>query len=665
MSQTGPKAISENIDYENSYDSFSALDRTKRPQDDFFAYVNGKWLNEYQIPEDKGRYGAFIALRDKTDQQVKEIMTVLLFEDKESLSADNQKIVNLYHSYMNQTLRDELAFKPLRPLLNKIETIQNYTDIQDIMAYLNQRGVSTPIGSGTNIDPKADNQYMYSLSQGGLGLPDRDYYLSKEEKYTTYQKQYREHIASMLSMAGYNDAELMAIQIYHVEEQLAQNQWSREDCRNVDKTYNQYSTNDLSKLGRNFNWQQYLKQLGVSVDKVCIRQPNVMQKFDALFKQTSVDAWRAYFIWQTLRAFSPYCHQAADQKHFEFYGTILNDIPKQRDKDKRAIDLVNGVLGEALGKHYVTTYFSAEAKAKMEALVNNLREAFKHGIQRASWMSQSTKQEALKKLDNMTVKVGYPDCWQDYSKLSIKQDDLVGNVIRANLFEEQRDIAKLNSPIDRDEWLMAPQTVNAYNYPPLNDICFPAAILQPPFFSLNATDAMNYGGIGAVIAHEMGHGFDDQGRKYNHQGKLEDWWQDEDAKEYQKRTDLLVAQYNAFQPLPDCHVNGKLTLGENVADLTGLSMALLAYKIAHQDNNEKNVHNFTPKQQVFLNYAQVWRSKAREGYLRNQVKTDPHSPGEYRCNGIVSNLNSFHKAFDVKPEDPMYREPEKRVKLWK
>ena len=535
------------------------------------------------------------------------------------------------------------------------------------MARLARINVTTPIGGHVDQDAKDPDSYTLYLSQNGLGLPDRDYYLEDTEKFRGLRAKYQAHVARMLKMAGYADAERMAAAILAFETELAKASWTRVDSRDSDKTYNKCAIADLRSLMKHFDAPRYLKESGVRhIDSVIVSQPSFFEALDTALAKTELETLRAYFAWHILNDFAAFLSDDFVDADFAFYGTELRGVSENRPRWKRGVALVEGSLGEVLGRIYVERHFPPEAKAKMEVLVHNLIEAYRASITELDWMSEETKQQALDKLDNFTVKIGYPDKWKDYSKLSISKTDLLGNVLRSREVEVQRQLDKLGSEVDRDEWLMTPQTVNAYYNPVANEIVFPAAILQPPFFNFKAEPAVNYGGIGAVIGHEIGHAFDDQGSKFDGQGRLRNWWTDEDRKNFEARTRALIDQYNQYCPLgkdQPC-VNGELTIGENIGDLGGLSIALKAYRMSLAGRQSPVLDGFTGDQRVFIGWAAVWRRLYRDAELLNRLKTDPHAPSEYRTNGVVRNIPAWYEAFSVGVTDALYLPKEERVKIW-
>jgi endothelin-converting enzyme len=505
---------------------------------------------------------------------------------------------------------------------------------------------------------------MY-LTQSGLGLPDRDYYFKEDEKIQDIRKKYLVFISEMFSLAGIEDGQLKAEKILKIETDLAKGHWTRVENRDMNKTYNKYSVKDLQKQVSSFDFSVYFEESDLSeIKDLVVRQPGYLDQFNKVYKKVSVADWKDYFTFKLLSAFASRLNKDFVDVNFDFHGTTLSGIEQNRPRWKRAVSGINGVLGEVVGKVYVKKHFKPVAKTRMVQLVKNLQKSYAQRIEQLDWMSADTKKEALKKLNNFVAKIGYPDKWKDYSKLVIKADDLVGNYKRSSMVEHQRSIDKLGGPIDRDEWHMTPHTVNAYYNPPMNEVVFPAAILQPPFFNMAADDAVNYGAIGAVIGHELTHGFDDQGRKTDGEGNLRDWWTEKDGAKFNERADVMVAQFNQFNPVDTMHVNGRLTLGENIADLGGLTISYYAYKMSLNGNDAPVIDGLTGDQRFFLGWAQVWRRKYRDEELRRRLLTDPHSPSRYRVVGIMPNMPEFYATFDVKEGDEMFIPANERVKIW-
>ncbi len=651
-----PKALVSGIDKSN-------FDTSVRPQDDLFRHVNGTWLKTFEIPADKSNYGSFTKLAEKAKEDVKAIIENASKQNAEK-GSDAQKVGDLYKSYMNTDLLEELGTKPLESEFAKIDAIANLNDLSEYVAYA-QMISTAPIGVFVYVDPRDPESYITQMGQGGLGLPSRETYIEDNEKSADIRKAYVEHMTKMFELTGVKDAAVKADSVMKLETELAKKQWAKEKLRDPVARYNKKSLPELKELMPNTNWDAWKKAAWVdSMEQAIIGQPDYFAAVDKMFKEVSLDDWKTYFKWHLITNAAPFLNKAMDDENFRFYQGVLSGVKEQEPRWKRGVNVINGVLGEVVGKIYVQKHFQPEAKARMTELVENLRKAYGEGIKGLEWMGEETKKQALDKLAKFDPKIGYPDKWKDYSKLTINADDLAGNMRRATMVAVKQNREKLGQPIDKTQWFMTPQTVNAYYNPVMNEIVFPAAILQPPFFNLEADDAVNYGGIGAVIGHEMGHGFDDSGSQFDGDGKLRNWWTDEDRKEFEKRTNKLVAQYNDFTVLDDVHINGEFTQGENIGDLSGLTIAFKAYQLSKNGQPTPIIDGMTGDQRVFYGWAQVWARKYRDEELRKRIKTDPHSPSEFRANGTVQNMPEFHEAFDVKPDDKMYKAPEERVKIW-
>ncbi|HEY2865204.1 MAG TPA: M13-type metalloendopeptidase [Casimicrobiaceae bacterium] len=642
------------------------VDSSVRPQDDLSRYVNGRWLATTEIPADKPAYGAGSKIYDDTQLQLKGIV------EKASREAHRkadpaQRIGDLYLSFMDEARLETLGVKPLAAEFARIDALKNRRDIAAEIAHLEQIGVNTPYAAQVHQDNKDSTRYIVDLGQGGLGLPDRDYYLDDgDAKLSAARAKYRAHVGKMLAMAGDGNAEQDAAEILALETELARAQWTKVELRDPIKAYNKVALKQLDALASGYDWNRYIAGAGIKgkVSYLIVSQPSYITAFGKILEQTPVTTWKTYFRWQLLSAYAPYLSKPYVDANFAFYGTVLSGTPEIRERWKRGVQLVDHSIGEDLGRLYVEQYFPPESKARMDALVGNLLAAYRQSISGLDWMSATTKAKALEKLAKFTPKIGYPKKWRDYSTLTIRRTDLVGNVMRANEFEYRRNVAKLGKPIDRDEWLMTPQTVNAYYNPELNEIVFPAAILQPPFFDAQADDAVNYGAIGSTIGHEISHGFDDEGSQYDGDGNLNDWWTPEDHAKFAAKTKALVAQYSAYEPVPGYHVNGELTLGENIADNSGLAIAYKAYHLSLHGKEAPVIDGLTGDQRFFMGSAQSWRTKMRDDYTVRLLKSDPHSPNSIRSNAAAINQSAFYSAFDVKPGDKMYLPPEKRVTIW-
>jgi len=641
------------------------MDQNVRAQDNFYRHINGGWMNSNDIPGDKTAIGSFYDLRDKADDDVKAIITELAATENLTSGSDEQKVASLYRSYMNSEHRDSLGTTPVQPIFDAINSLKNKDELATFFGEYQAMGVGSPVAFYISVDAKDSSRYATHIWQSGLGLPDQDYYFNEKERFVDLRNGYLAHIEKMFNLAGLEDGKAAAKAVMALETKLAKHHSTRVENRDSAKRYNKFDVAKLNELGNSFNWNAYLSAQGVAKQQdIIINQPEFVKGFDQVFGQTSLADWQTYLTFHSLSNFASYLTSAIDNENFEFFSKQLNGLKEQRPQWKRGVSTVNNNLGEVIGKVYVARHFTPEAKSRMTVLVENLRDSYGASIDDLEWMSIDTKKAAHVKLASFDPKIGYPNKWKDYSALNIKTDDLVGNIIRSSQVSHQKSIDKLGGPIDKEEWGMTPQTVNAYYNPTKNEIVFPAAILQPPFFNLAADDAVNYGGIGAVIGHEMGHGFDDQGSKYDGEGNLRNWWTEQDLSQFKSRTDALVAQYANYQVFDDLNVNGELTLGENIGDLSGVTIAYKAYKASLNGKEASVIDGLTGDQRFFMGYAQIWRSKIVEKSMRNRVATDPHSPGEFRALGSLSNMNEFYDAFDVKEGDAMYIAPEKRVKIW-
>lgn len=652
------KQLTSGISLENMDNSVSAVD-------DFYRYTNGLWLDKTEIPGDKSNYGSFTKLYDDAQQNLKVIIEDASKSTNAKVGSDEQKLRDFYNSFMDEAQADSLGVTPLKGVLAEIMSAETHDQIAEVMAVIHAMGISGPFAWYVNNDAKQSDQYAVYVVQSGLGLPDRDYYLKDDEKSKGIQASYLKYMTDILAMSGIEDAKAAAKRIIAVETMIAEKQWSRVESRDANKRYNKYSNNDFDSYIGSFPWATYAKTSGLDkVDSIIASQNTYLQAFGEVFAEVDVNTWKEYLTARTIQNNAGFLSKEFVDRDFAFYGTELKGIEEQRPRWKKAVSGVNTVLGELLGRLYVAKHFQPEAKERMEQLVANLIKGFEIGINELEWMSAETKKSALEKLHKFTPKIGYPDKWKDYSQLEIKAGDLVGNYMRYNIWEHEQMLAKLGKPIDTTEWHMTPQTVNAYYNPVMNEIVFPAAILQPPFFNLEAEDAVNYGGIGAVIGHEIGHGFDDQGAKYDGDGNLRNWWTESDKEQFQARGSMFSEQYSKFEVFEDTYVNGDLTLGENIGDLGGLTIAFKAYLLSLEGKEAPVMDGFTGEQRVFLGWGQIWRRLYREEALRDRLITDPHSPSEYRVNGIVQNMPEFYKAFGVKEGDKHFLKTENRVKIW-
>jgi len=640
------------------------IDPAVRAQDDFFKHLNGKWLATTEIPGEMSSWGVFEKLFEDIQPQLRKII-----EDAAASadSADKKRIGDFYAAFMDEARLEQLGVAPVKPELARVAALKDKKELATLFAYHSRHNFSVPMDLAIHQDNKDSTKYVVDLVQSGLGMPDRDYYLKKDDaKMAEALAKYEATVAKMLALAGDANALANAKASVAFETKVAQLQWDKVELRDPVKAYNKVPVAKLRDLMPNFDWNTYLSELGIAgkVDYVIVSQPSYLKGLDKLMADTPVETLKTYFQWKVLAATAPYLSKDFVETNFEFYGKTLSGATEMRPRWKRGVSATEGALGESIGKVYVEQHFPAANKARMEHLVKNLLVAYKGSIDKIDWMSAKTKLEAQAKLAKFTPKIGYPNKWRDYSKLEIKREDLLGNVLRASAFSVQKELDKLGKPIDRDEWGMTPQTVNAYYNPELNEIVFPAAILQPPFFDASADDAVNYGAIGAVIGHEISHGFDDQGAQYDGDGNLRDWWSARDHKNFKAKTKMLVKQYGAFSPVKGYKVNGELTLGENIADNSGLAIAYKAYKLSLGGKPAPVIDGYTGEQRFYQGWAQAWRAKMRDAALIRQVTTDPHSPEEFRANGTLRNQPGFYDAFSVKKGDKMYLAPKERVIIW-
>jgi len=641
------------------------MDKNVRPGDDFNAFVNGAWMKTAQIAPDRASNSIGLMLHEQAQEDVKTIIEEAAAGNHPQ-GSDEQKVGDLYKSYMDMKTREAQGVKPLEAEFARIDALQDYQQLAVYFADANRLGVAVPFVLQQDVDFKEPDTYMMYTYQAGLGLPDREYYFEESERSEDIRKAYVAHIAKMFALAGLAEGDSAAAMIMALESRIAARHWKKEKTRDMVAMYNPVPLAELPQLMPNFAWDAYLNEAELSnIGQLIVMQPDYMRVLDGIIEDTPLADWKTYLKWTVLNTDAGLLNDALDQQNFEFYSKKLLGIEQPLPPWKRAVDTVNGTLGEVVGKVYVARHFPPEAKERMLELVRNLIKAYEMSIRELDWMGDETKAQALDKLAKFTPKIGYPDHWKDYSSLAIKPDDLLGNMQRAARFVYEYNIARQGGPVDRTEWGMTPQTVNAYYYPPLNEIVFPAAILQPPFFDLYADDAVNYGSIGAIIGHEIGHGFDDKGSTFDGNGVLRNWWTDEDRAEFKARTTKLIEQYSAFKPFEDLNVNGEFTLGENIGDLGGLSIALKAYELSLHGQPAPVMDGYTGVQRVFLGYAQSWRGISRDEAVRQQINTDPHSPRQYRVNGVVRNIPEFYEAFDVTAADALYLPPEERVSIWR
>ncbi len=651
----------------------SHIDATVRPQDDLFGHVNGRWLRDYAIPADRATDGAFRVLYDRAEEQVRELITGAASVSAEG-ATDEQRIGELYASFLDEEAVERRGLAPLLEELAQIDSAQDRDSLARVLGRLQRTGVGGGVGLYIDTDSKDSSRYLVHLSQSGLGLPDESYY--RDEQHAAILGAYPAHISAMLALVYGGTAEQYADRagrIVALETALAAAHWDVVRRRDADLTYNLRAFADLPAAAPGFAWTGWIDGLGITADAIgelIVRQPDYLTAFAQAWSGEAIADWQDWARWRLIHARAAVLTRALVDEDFSFYGRTLSGTEQIRERWKRAVSLVEAVMGDAVGRLYVQHHFPPQAKTRMDTLVANLREAYRISITDLEWMTPATRQRALAKLDKFTAKIGYPERWRDYSTLVVAQDDLYGNVIRGAEVGFDREAAKLGGPVDRDEWFMTPQTVNAYYNPGMNEIVFPAAILQPPFFDADADDAANYGGIGAVIGHEIGHGFDDQGSKYDGDGHLVDWWTDEDRREFTARTTTLIEQYDTYVPRDLAqgadapHVQGAFTVGENIGDLGGLSIALLAYRLSLGDTQAPVIDGLTGVQRVLFGWSQVWRTKSRTAESIRRLAVDPHSPPEFRCNGVVRNIDAFYDAFDVGEDDALYLEPQQRVRIW-
>lgn len=641
----------------------AAMNMAVKPGDNFFEYVNGTWLDTTEIPADKSNYGAFTMLRDLSDDRVRAIIeaTAAMNAPKGS---EEQKIGDFYAAFMDTDAIEAAGLSPVRADLDAIRSLSTHEDVARIMGNP-AMSVRAPVGGWVDVDVKDIENYIFYLTQSGLGMPNRTYYLDEGEKEDEKRAAYVAFLETMLSEAGVDDAASRAQAVMALETEMAESHWTPAKRRNRSLTYNKMSVDEIKSYAPGFPWEAMMEASGLGdQDTFIVRENDAIQGLAKTFGETPVSVWQDYLTAHYMSGMAAYLPKSVDDARFKFYSTALRGTEEQRPRWKRAVGQIDNFMGEMVGKVYVEKHFPQDSKDQMLELVENLRAAFKVGIDNLEWMSPDTKVEAQDKLRKFNPKIGYPDDWTDYSALDVTKGDLVKTVKSANAWGWNDMIRKLGGPIERGEWGMNPQTVNAYYRPSLNEIVFPAAILQAPFFDPNADPAVNYGGIGAVIGHEMGHGFDDQGRKTDGNGEQRDWWTESDGKAFEDRSGDLAAQYSEFEPLPGLFLNGELTLGENIGDLTGITMAYAAYKRSLGGQEAPIIDGLTGDQRFFLAYGQIWKRKFRDDAMRTQVKNGPHSPGMYRANGIVRNFDAWYQAFNVQPGDALYLPPEKRVKIW-
>lgn len=637
------------------------MDESYRVQDDLYRHFNGTWLKTAQIPADRASDGSFVKLRIQAEARVREIIEGATGSDEAT------KISNIYASFMAEDVVNAKGCSPIAGELAEVDSITSLQDFISTLSKLEARGLSGIFGTFIYADMKDASSHIMYLQQGGISLPDEAYY--REEQYAEIREAFLTHISTIFALAGIANGTDLAAKVMALETSIASHHWDQVKDRDATLTYNKMSREEVTALMPAFDWELYLAEgeiPAIVLDSVIVQQPSFFQGLNSILSTFDLDSWKAWLKWHIISGAAPYLTDELVNENFAFFGKRLSGTPELRERWKRAVSMIEGSLGEAVGKVYVQKYFPAEAKLRMEKLVANLIEAYRISISELTWMSSDTKVKALEKLSKFRPKIGYPDKWRDYSALETTPDDLYGNVGRVIKFQRDHELSKIGKPVDRDEWHMPPQTVNAYYNPIMNEIVFPAAILQPPFFGLDHDDAVNYGAIGAIIGHEIGHGFDDQGSKYDGDGALNNWWSDADRAAFEQRTQALIAQYDALVPeeAPDVHVNGALTIGENIGDLGGLAIAFKAYQISLAGQPSPEIGGLSGEQRLMYSWAQAWCAKVRPEEMRRRIATDPHSPAEFRCNQIVKNFTPFYEAFGVTDKDALWLDEEARVQIW-
>jgi len=658
--------------------SIGYMDRSVEPAKDFYRFAAGDWVKNNPVPADKARWASFSELAERNWYLIHEILDSATADTTSSVHSPRREVGDFFASAMDTNRIERLGFKPLKDDLKRIDQIKSTKDLFALLADFHKRGIGGMFSDGIGPDAKNSSIYAFELDQGGLSLPDRDYYL--KDSFAETRDKFRAHVIKMFTLLGEKPAEATtnAATVIDLETELAKVSRSRVDLRDPDKNYNKFATAEFLAKCPAIQWDVYFTGSGlaatpgspgkglVPLTYEIVGQPEFFEAVDKLVQARPLADWKVYLRWHLLHSSAPYLHRAVEQENFAFYGQVLSGQKEEEPRWKRAAHVIDGNIGEALGQLYVEKYFPADAKARMNELVENLKAVFRDHLEKVQWMTEPTRAKALTKFTRFTQKIGYPDKFRDYSSVDIRRDDYLGNVRRAAAFETHRETVRLGKPVDKTEWGMTPETVNAYFNPSFNEIVFPAGILQPPFFDVTMDDAVNYGAIGVVIGHEITHGYDDQGRKYDADGNLNSWWSDDDAKAFEARAQKVVDEYDAFEPLPGLHVNGKLTLGENLADLGGVNIAYDALQraLAKDPSKRKNVDGFTPEQRFFISFAQIWRTNTREAEARRLATVDPHSPGQFRSIGPLVNVQMFYDAFGIKEGDPMWRAPELRAKIW-
>jgi putative endopeptidase len=642
------------------------MDTTVRPQDDFYQYANGTWLKNNPVPSTDSRWGSFSQLMEDNLKKLKGILEETA--KKENANGSNaQKIGDYFFTYMDSTKKNSEGVKPLAPLLKQVDELKSNKDLVNVITILQLKGARVAWGLYVSSDPKSSSVNIAQANQGGLGLPDKEYYTRTDEESKKLQADYLDHLSKMFQLLG--DAKDVADKnakiVYDFDMKLAKASMTNVELRDIEKQYNKYNLAELDKKYPNINFSNYLKTLGLpDAKEVIIGQPDFFKQVDGMIKTTSIDDWKQYMRWNIINSFADQLSDEVSKQNFAFYNTTLSGQKEMKPRWKRAITEVDNVLGEALGQLFVEKYFPEDSKKKVNIMVDNLIAAYRERINGLDWMSAETKAMAQKKLNTIIKKLGFPDKWRDYSKLAVAKNSHLENYMNAYTYELKRNFDKLSKPVDKMEWFMSPPTVNAYYNPTTNEITFPAGIMQPPFFFADADDAVNYAAIGAVIGHELTHGFDDQGSQFDEQGNMKNWWTKDDQTKFQAKTKMVVEQYNSYVAIDSLHVNGELTLGENIADLGGVSISYAAFLKTEQAKKGEKIDGFTPQQRFFLSWAQIWRTNYTDAALKKQVNTNPHSPSKFRGNGPLTNLSEFYEAFGVKEGDKMYVPTEKRAKIW-
>ncbi len=646
----------------------AGMDRSVRPQDDFFRFVNGAWADKTPIPADRPSYGTIAILRERSEEAVRGILEAEAIKPAAPGSI-GQKVGGFYKSFTDAARIEALGIQPLAAELAAIGSIAGVRDFPAAFARAARLGVRVPLSVGVGQDPQHSDVYAVLVSQAGLGMPDRDYYLRPDERFVAIRKAYTDYIARLFTLANLKDPSGAAARILAFETTIAQQQWDRARSRDRNATYNKMTLAALQTAMPNFDWREYFSQVlpaaaAAGLEDVIVRQPDYLKAIDAAMAATPIETWKEYLVFGLITTYADDLPAAFVNAQFDFNGRVIGGLQELQPRWKRAVAATEETLGEPVGKVYIERYFKGDAKARIDALIRNLLAAFKVGIDELEWMSPETKVQAQAKLAKYTLKIAYPDRWRDYTGLDVKADDLVGNVMRSRQFQHAEMWGRYGTPVERWRWVTTPQTVNAFYSAANNEITFPAGILQPPFFDVDADDAINYGAIGSVIGHEISHGFDDQGRKSDGDGNLRDWWTADDAKRFEERATRLGAQFESYTPMPGMKINGRQTMGENIGDLSGIAVAFRAYKMSLNGRTAPVIGGFSGDQRFFLGYAQVWRFKERDEALRNQLLTDAHSPGMFRAFVPLTNIDAFYAAFNLQPGDKLYRAPADRVKIW-